>query len=178
MTSLLARLLALSLLRCGPQDLPFDVRLLWRLLLAWGLLQMFAQYALFDGRGGALQLPLAAAFLILPIRGLLALRNRNERFVQTAIGFVGTSVLFGAVLLPVVLVLQGIDTARIEAEGVSPLQSLAMWTYLIFTAWKLAVDAHLWRQALDWPAPAAVAASLLLFIAEVAVLGALAGGPE
>lgn len=178
MTPLLARLVALALLRCGPQDLPFDGRLLTRLLAAWLLLQLLAQLLLLDGGGGPLQLPIVLAFLLLPIQALLALRARRERFVQTAIGFVGASLLFGLASVPAMLVLHGIDPVRVQSEGVTALQSLAFWAALIFTAWKLAVDAHLWRHALDWPPPLAIATSLALFLAEVAVLGRLAGASE
>lgn len=177
-TSLLARLVALALLRCGPQDLPCDSRLLMRLLTVWLLLQILAQYVLLDGRGGALQLPVVVAFLLLPIHGLLTLRGRRERFVQTATGFVGASLLFGVASMPAMLVLNGIDPALVQAEGVTALQSLAFWMALILTAWKLAVDAHLWRHALDWPPPLAIATSLTLFLAEVVVLGRLAGASE
>jgi hypothetical protein len=175
--SLLARLLALALLRAGPQDLPFDPRLLTRLLLAWAALQLFAQYGLGEGRGSPLQLFAVLAFLLLPIHALLVLRSRRERFVQTAIGFVGASLLFGSVLLPVVMVLQGIQPEQVEGQGLSLPQALASWAFLILTAWKLAVDSHLWRHALDWPPPLAIAASLTLFMVEIVVLGRLAGPP-
>jgi hypothetical protein len=176
--SLLARLLALALLRAGPQDLPFDPRLLTRLLLAWGALQLFAEYGLGEGRGSPLQLVAVLAFLLLPIHALLVLRSRRERFVQTAIGFVGASLLFGCVLLPVVMVLQGIDPERVDGQGLSLAQALASWAFLVLMAWKLAVDAHLWRHALDAPPPLAIVISLALFLAEVIVLGRLAGPPQ
>lgn len=178
MNSLLARLIALVLLRVGPQDLPFDPRLLQRLLLVWMLLQLFAQYGLSEGRGGPLQLPVVLAFLLLPIHALLLVRSRRERFVQTATGFVGASLLFGCVMLPVVMVLQGIEPGRAEGQGLSLAQALASWAFLVLTAWKLAVDAHLWRHALDWPPPLAIAISLALFLTEVIVLGRLAGSPQ
>lgn len=176
--SFLARLLALVLLRCGPQDLPFDARLLLRLLAAWVLLQLFVQHVWLDSGAGAGQLLLVLGFLLLPIHVLLALRGRRARFVQTALGFVGASLLFGLLLLPVVQVLQGIDPQRVEAEGLTALQALASWAYLILTAWKLAVDAHIWRNALDWPPPLAIATSLALFLVEVAALSRLAGASE
>lgn len=178
MNPLLARLVALILLRCGPQDLPFDARLLLRLLALWLLLQLSVQLFLLDGGGGPLQLPLVLGFLLLPIHVLLRLRGRRERFVQTALGFVGASLLFGLALLPVLLVLQGIEPERVQAQGLTPLQALASWAFLIFTAWKLAVDAHLWRHALDVSPPLAIATSLTLFLAEIAVLGRLAGASE
>ena len=176
--SFLARLLALVLLRCGPQDLPFDARLLLRLLAAWVLLQLFVQYVWLDSGAGAGQLPLVLGFLLLPIHVLLMLRGRRERFVQTALGFVGASLVIGLASLPAMLVLDSIDPARVQSEGVTALQTLAFWAALILTAWKLAVDAHLWRHALDVAPPLAIATSLTLFLAEIAVLGRLAGASE
>lgn len=178
MNTLLARLVAIALLRAGPQDLPFDARLLTRLLLAWALLQLFAQYALFEGRGGPLQLPVAMAFLLLPIHGLLVLRARRERFVQTAMAFVGSSLLFGCAVLLVLLGTDPPPAAGAQAPELSPLQALLGLAWLVLTAWKLAVDAHIWRHALDWPPPLAIATSLTLFLAEVAVLSRLAGASE
>ncbi|SDE00032.1 hypothetical protein [Aquimonas voraii] len=178
MNSLLARLVAIALLRGGPQDLPFDARLLTRLLVAWALLQLFAQYVLFEGRGGLLQLPVALAFLLLPIHGLLRLRGRPERFLQTATAFVGCSLLFG---LAVLLVMLGADPAPAAGEPApqpSTLQALLGLVWLLLTAWKLAVDAHIWRQALEFPPPLAIATSLTLFLAEIAVLSRLAGATE
>ena len=178
MNPLLARLVALILLRCGPQDLPFDARLLLRLLAFWLLLQLSVQFFLLDGAGGPLQLLLVLGFLLLPIHVLLMLRGRRERFVQTALGFVGASLVIGLASLPAMLVLDSIDPARVQSEGVTALQTLAFWAALILMAWMLAVDAHLWRHALDVSPPLAIATSLTLFLAEIAVLGRLAGASE
>lgn len=178
MNSLLARLLAIALLRGGPQDLPFDARLLTRLLVAWAALQLFAQYVLFEGRGGPLQLPIALAFLLLPIHGLLRLRGRRERFLQTATAFVGCSLLFGGAVLLVMLGADPVPAAGEPAPQPSTLQALLGLAWLLLTAWKLAVDAHIWRHALEFPPPLAIATSLTLFLAEVAVLSRLAGATE
>ncbi len=178
MNSLLARLIAIALLRGGPQDLPFDPRLLTRLLIPWAGLQLFAQYALFDGQGGPLQLIVALAFLLLPIHALLRLRARGERFVQTAIAFVGSSLLFGGAVLLVMLGADPAPTAGEPAPPPSTLQALLGLAWLLLTAWKLAVDAHIWRHALEFPPPLAIATSLTLFLAEVAVLSRLAGATE
>ncbi len=178
MNPLLARLIGIALLRAGPQDLPFDTRLLTRLLFAWAVLQLSAQYLLFEGRGGPLQLPVALIFLLLPIHVLLRMRARSERFVQTAIAFVGSSLLFGAAML---LVMVGADPppdAGATPPAPSLLQTLLGMAWLVLTAWKLAIDAHIWRSALEVPPPLAIATSLTLFLAEVAVLSRLAGATE
>jgi hypothetical protein len=176
MSDLLARLLTLCLLRIGPQDLPCSRRILLQLL--GGLVTLQFVFALLLERTARLPLDvlLMLGLLLLPIQLLLALSGHRERFVQTAIGFAGAGLLFSLAMLPVVLVLSRVDPERIQTEGASGPQALAVLAWLGLTTWKLAIDTHLWRHALQRPLPLAVAISLGLFLVELAVARQLGNG--
>ena len=47
-----------------------------------------------------------------------------------------------------------------------PQQALFAWLILALVVWKVVVTASIWRHALDWPLPAGVGISLVLFVVE------------
>jgi hypothetical protein len=175
---LIARLLMICLWKSGPQDLPHAPRLLGQLLLALAALQFVVGLWLEMGEQLGLRVLVYFGFLVLPIQGLLALRGRRERFVQTALAFAGAGLLFSLAQLPLIPLLESIDAARVQSDGLSPLQALSLWLFLGLAAWKLAVDAHIWRHALEAPPLAAIALSLALMMAEIAVGQRLFGATE
>ncbi|WP_395792958.1 hypothetical protein [Aquimonas sp.] len=128
--------------------------------------------------GNELLLPrllFSIACLLLPVWALLRLVKLPERFVQTATAFAGTGVLFTVALLPAVALLGEPELAKAAPQDVTAAQALIAFTALGLTLWKLMVDAHIWRNALEWPPLAAFILSLALFFAEVALATQLFG---
>jgi hypothetical protein len=167
-SKLISRLLLVCLWRAGPQDLPYSQRLLLQLLVAVAVLQLVA--AQLSGLDVALpgRLALYFAFLLLPIQGLLKITGHPERFVQTASAFAGTAALVSLPMLALIGLMP--SSAQIQAEGYQP-AALHLWSgfaYLGLAAWKVAIDAHIWRHALQCSPLAAATLAIALFLAEIA----------
>lgn len=153
----------LLFLRTNPQDLPYS-----RALLAGAL----AAHVLADTLGALDWLPpgsaLAAALLdtlllVAVVHTLLMLRNVGNRAVQTlsALALAGATIGLGA---------WGI-------AGLVPEHWPAWLAWLPFLVWYLAVFAHVLKQALDIPYPAALALGVLYFVLSSGLTGAFIGVP-
>jgi hypothetical protein len=176
-SALFSRLLLICLWRAGPQDLPYSSRLLVQLLALLAVLQLIAMQTTGAQIDMFARLALYLAFLLLPIAGLLRITGHPERFVQTAIAFAGTSVL---VLLPMLGLLALMPSAlQVQAEGFQPsgVQMLSVLLYFALAAWKVAIDAHVWRHALQCSPLAAAALAIALFMAEITANRHLFAGP-
>jgi hypothetical protein len=175
MTALLARVALLCVLRLGPQHLPVSSRALGGLLIALFCLQFVVADLLGAGELMLPRLLLSIGCMLVPVWGLLRLVQLPERFIQTATAFAGAGVLFSMALLPAAALLGDPELAKLEPQDVPASKALVAFTVLGLTLWKLVVDAHIWRHALDWPPFAAFALSLSLFFAEVALVSQLFG---
>lgn len=146
MAALLRRLFALCLFRQGPQDLPYSPWLSRGLVAALLLLQfLVARHGGF-GVADALARVALSLFLVVGVtRGLLAARDRVARSEQTIAAFAGTGLLFGLAMLPVAWNLQ----PPVQDVPPGPAQFGLAVAGLTLFVWKLRVDAHIWRQALD-----------------------------
>jgi hypothetical protein len=153
----------LLFLRANPQDLPYS-----RALLAAALLAHVAA----DTLGALDWLPLGSALaagvldtllLVAIVHTLLMLRNLGNRAAQT----LSALALAGAII-------------GIGAWGITGLVSErapAWLAWLPFLIWYLAVFAHVLRQALEIPYPAALALGVLYFVLSSGVTGAFFGVP-
>lgn len=171
MKRLLGQLLQLCLLRIGPQDLPYSPRLTRGLVLCavgFDLLVL----RLVDPGPHALSRGLASlAFLLLLPWLLLRLRHRSSRYAQTLAAFVGSGLLFTLVFLPFAWHAATLPPA---AEGVAPApaDALIVVAAMLLVGWKLAINGHIWRHALDWPRGVGLPFALALFLAELSLLRA------
>lgn len=161
----LARLLIdLCLLRRGPQDLPYSPGLTRNLVL-FGLLCDVLYVAALEVENAAPRVALGLAMALGLPYVLLAWRRRSERYAQTLGALVGTGVLFTAIFLPLALWASqhapepGVETLTTE-------QIAAGWMVLGLLGWKLAVNGHILRQALDLPRSAGLALALGWFLLE------------
>ncbi|MCX7556111.1 hypothetical protein OS187_04615 [Xanthomonadaceae bacterium JHOS43] len=163
--SLLHLIVDLMRLRAGPQDLPHSPPLLVRFALVALAVDLFSAHVLdVDGTPAPRFMVAFALTFALPWM-LLSWRNRRERYVQTMLALLATGIAFSLLFLPLASWaltqgLIGVDTAP------DPQQALFAWLILALVVWKVAVTASIWRHALDWPLPAGVGISLLLFVAE------------
>ncbi|MBL0163562.1 MAG: hypothetical protein IPP82_07945 [Xanthomonadales bacterium] len=148
MSELLARIANLCRFRGGPQDLPHNPRLLIVLLAASIILDLTTANLL-DIGDDALARSLFSTTLLLALCWLaLAIRGLLSRYVQTAIALVGCSMVFSVLIIP----LAWLFGTPENAEAVlSPAQTLIAWLGLGVLVWKITVDAHNVRQAIDAP---------------------------
>lgn len=164
MAELLWRLIGIIVLRLGPQDLPAGAS---ALVLSVVLYIAVTGLSLSLGEttgNGALVIVLAVVLPLVLVRIVLALRGRPARWLQTVTALFGTSALLSALALPLSALAGNGDPAVIPA-----LASLALF------AWSFAVDAHIWRHALDVAFVTGLAVAVVLFALSLFVISSLAG---
>jgi hypothetical protein len=171
---LAARLRDLFLLRGGPQDLPYSLRLTRALVIALVLLDL-AYSRLLDI---PLPLPRVAVSigLLLGLPWLLlALRQRRERYLQTLAALTAAELLFTALFMPLALAAIGMPLP--DPENPDPAQIALGWLTLLLLGWKLMVNGHIYRHALDWPRFPAMLLVLALFLLQLGVFRLVFGLP-
>jgi hypothetical protein len=165
MIDLLTRLAFIVVLRLGPQDLPAGNRVV---LACLGLYALVTGVSLADsGRDIhplvlltiAMGVPLAMSWIVLNWRGLAA------RFEQTVSALFGSSAVLSILTLPLNLV-----------SGDQPPTLLAFVLLVVFF-WSFAVDAHIWRHALNVAYSTGLAVAAIFFGITLIVLNLLAGSP-
>lgn len=168
MNSFIRRLWALCLLRAGPQDMPVQPQLATQLVIALILLQVGASLML--GADDALfaRMLLSVFLLLAPAWWLLGLKRTPERLPQTLTALAGTSLLISLIMLPLSLLVFGMPPPTAETPPSSAQMFAALVTFGLL-AWKLSIDTHIWRNALEIPRALAMALALLLFLGEIAL---------
>jgi hypothetical protein len=156
-------LLDMLRLRSGPQDLPAAAGLAFVLGAAYALQGMVTDRTL-DGVDAAPRSLLAIAVQLGAIGALLKSRRQAARIPQTVSALAGTGVIFG--LLAYALLSQ--------AQPGQPQPGLAT-AYLVLFVWSLAVDAHIYRQALSIKMSLGVLVAVLIFGANFIILKAVFG---
>ncbi len=175
MKPLLSQLVGLCLLRIGPQDLPYSPALTRAVVLSAFALDCF-YVALLEFEQPLPRLLLSFAFLLVAPWWLLGLRRRRERYPQTLAALAGSGLLFTLAFLPVALL--GADLPPlVEGQDPSREQLMFAWTTLGVIGWKLAVNGHILRHALDWPRLPALLLAFGLFLLELGLDRALFGVP-
>lgn len=135
-------------LRRGPEDMPYAPQLLMGLILASVLLDMALGAAL-GVEGSILPRSLMSTALILGLCWTaLTARGLGARFVQAASALIACAMVFSLLMLPIA----ALTGAPPETpEQLTPVQVLLAWTALAVIVWKLSVDAHILRHALNAP---------------------------
>jgi len=163
MLDLIARLIGIVLLRLGPQDLPGQ----WSAALASLVLYVLVsalnltvgnphpQPVVFLGL--AVILPLAASRIVLDLRGV------GARWRQTVAALFGTSAVLSLLTLPL---------TTLAGDGVSPLAAVVL---LLAFFWSFAVDAHIWRNALQVGFSLGLLVAVLIFAFTLTVIRWLTG---
>ncbi|MGB0513635.1 MAG: hypothetical protein ACPGJE_02200 [Wenzhouxiangellaceae bacterium] len=155
------------LLRAGPQDLPCGLASPLLALILFVLVMLASGVIGQSPQPGA---PIGAAMLIsiglplLAVLALLTLRRKPERFNQTTAALFGAGALISLINVPLWLN----DTLPVPA----PLVMLA----LLGLFWSIAVDGHIWRNALDIGYAGGVAIAVAILFAQLAAFQGLTGG--
>ena len=161
--------------RRGPQDLPFSPSLARALVIAdagAGLLYLQVVKA---GDGGIARLAMSLIIALLLPWVLLRSRGLGDRYVQTLTALIGTGVLFTLAYLPVAWLAADLPPPEPDAIP-SRKQLVVAWLTLGLVAWKLAINGHIWRHAMNWPLAAGIALALGAFVLEIGLLRLLFGG--
>ena len=168
MSELLRLLVGICLRRLGPQDLPHSAALLHGLLaVAVGLQLLFT--VMLREEGIAPERLLLSIVLTLGLPWLvLRWKGRGERYVQTLSALLGTGILFSLLMAPLIWFSVGMPAPTPDTPP-TPLQAFVSIGAICVVAWKVAVDGHIWRHALNWPMAFGVMLALLLFFAELGI---------
>lgn len=163
MLDLITRLFGIVLLRLGPQDLPANRATLLACIV---LYLIVTAINLASGNGHpkpVLLMTLAVALPLVLCWIVLNLRQRAGRWQQTVAALFGTSALLSILTLPLTLSV---------GEGPSPVLGLLL---LAGFFWSLAVDAHIWRHALDVAFSTGLLVAVILLSVSLFVISSLAG---
>ncbi len=163
MSILFSRLIQILLLRQGPQDLPPGPSVLLATLTLY-LLTASLSISLGDGGGSpTLLLLLATGLPMVLVWIVLRLKSRVSRWEQTLSALYGTSALLSLLSLPLNL-----------QAGTEPAPPVVLLSLLIFL-WSFAVDAHIWRHALETSFAAGLAVAMILFMISFGIISSVAG---
>lgn len=134
--------------RGGPQDLPHSSGLLVALLVAAVLLDYGSGNLLgFDDTLLARSL-LSISLLLALCWTALSIRGLSNRYVQTATALVSCSMAFSLLILPLAWFFGNPQGSEVV---LTPAQVMVVWLGLGVLLWKVGVDAHIVRQAIDAP---------------------------
>jgi hypothetical protein len=163
---LLSQVIGLCRFRGGPQDLPYNPGLLVALLMISVALDLTSA-TLLDVGDNALARSLFSTILLLVLCWIaLAIRGLRSRYVQTAIALVACSMVFTILIVPLAY-LSGPPAD--STKTLTSAQIMLAWLGLGVLVWKIAVDAHNVRQAIDAPYGLGLALALAWFIADFAL---------
>lgn len=163
MSDLVKRLLAITLLRLGPQDLPAGVTVM---LTCLGLYLFITGLSLSVSQppdNVVLVMALAVAVPLMLSRIILVAASKVARWPQTVSALFGTSAVLSALSVPFGL--------ASDDQG-STVGGLFL---VVLFFWSLAVNGHVWRHALDTSFGAGMAVSVASFAATLFAINALTG---
>ncbi|MGB0133286.1 hypothetical protein [Dokdonella sp.] len=134
--------------RGGPQDLPHSSGLLVGMLVAAVLLD-YASGSLLGFDDTLLARSLLSISLLLALCWTaLSIRGLGNRYLQTMTALVSCSMAFSLLILPLAWLFGNPQGAEVI---LTPAQIMVAWLGLGVLIWKIAVDAHIVRQAIDAP---------------------------
>ncbi|MEE4295481.1 MAG: hypothetical protein V2J20_02555 [Wenzhouxiangella sp.] len=163
MVTLIQRLLGIAMLRLGPQDLPAGPSVLLATLAIYMLAAAFS-LSLGSPSGSPTTILLLATGLPMILTWVvLRLGKKTSRWEQTLSALYGTSALLTLLSLPLNL-----------QSGSEPMPPVVLLSLVIFL-WSFAVDAHIWRHALDTNFAQGLAVAMIMFLISFGVISSVAG---
>lgn len=163
MFNLLTRLGAIVMLRLGPQDLPAGRATMLACIALYAMVTALGLGLRETDNSPVLVLLVAVAVPMIAARLLLMWRKHTARYEQTLSALFGTSALLSAITMPLG-----------QAGGSEPPVLTALVLLVVFF-WSFAVDAHIWRHALEIAFSSALALSVILFALSLLLINSLAG---
>jgi hypothetical protein len=163
----------LCLFRRGPQDLPHNPPLALAGVVALMGLELFAPSTQ-SGPGDYLPLAVYGVLFVLIVWAALRLRKVDARFWQTLLGLAGSALLFSLLMLPIRMTIGPIDPATyLPVAPMSPLIVLLLLANLVLALWRLVVQGHIWRHALETSLPVGILTALAVEIVSLVTLVSL-----
>jgi hypothetical protein len=152
---------AVILLKLGPEDVPYSLRLLQRGLVLYLISGLMLLIGRVDNTTALLQVLVDVSIMLGFSYSVLASLHKRARYIQTATTLAGVGVMYNLVNLPLLIVLEAQP-----GEGVAPLVVLLMWALI---SWQVLVVAHIFRRALNSTMINAIALSFALLVISVTV---------
>lgn len=175
MIALLRLLFELCRLRIGPQHLPYAPALT-RALVVLSLALDLLYAGLLDGGGAAIPRLLLSLAVLLGLPWLLlGWRGGRGRYAQTLAALAGTGVLFKLAMLPLALAIADLPLPQ-KPEDLAPAQVLVGWLTLALLSWKLVINAHIYRHALELRFGMGLVIALAAFALELTLAQLLLAG--
>lgn len=161
MPELLKLIWDICCLRRGPQDLPFAPALLLVLCvvtLGWEV-ALDSDPSTFGYGVAGLIVNFGVLLAILHARGL------RSRFVQTATAFIACALVFELLILPLSLLFGDPKSTQMSTG-----RGLIVFAILMLMAWRLIVDANIFRHSLNVPFLAGIFIAVTWFVVELYLL--------
>lgn len=157
------------LLKTAPQDLPYSVGLLVRVIALYLLTGMMVVSDLIEPQLALGRMLLSLTIILFFNYVLLSMLNLRARYLQTVSALVGTGIVFNLLSWPV-LSYSG------EEPASGALAVLVSLLVLALISWEILVTAHIFRHALNTKMTQAILLSMALFffmltISQLAFLG-------
>jgi hypothetical protein len=149
------------LLKLGPEDVMYSVRLMQRSLALYVLSGFMLLINRVDASVAMVEMISDALVLMGFSYAVLASLNKKPRFVQTMSTLAGIGVIFHVLSLPLITALD-----NEPGDAASSLISLVM---LMLISWQLLVIAHIYRRALNSSMMNAIALSFALLVISITV---------
>ncbi len=154
--SVAQKIIIMLLLKAGPEDLPYSLALMTRVIFLYLISGMLVVVGIVDASLAMARMLLNIAIVLSFSYMILSALNLKSRFVQTGTALIGIGIIFNLLAWPV-LGYEDID----QVSGLA-LQVLSM-VVLMLISWEVLVVAHIFRQALNVKMAQAVILSMTLF---------------
>ena len=153
--SVAQKIINMLLLRTAPQDLPYSIALLGRVMFLY-----FVTGIIVAGRDEPSlafgQILLNISIILSFVYVILTPLNLIPRFVQTTTALIGTGIVFNLLAWPI------LTYDEMEQASEFSVQVLSLFV-LMLISWEILVSAHIFRNALNIKTVQAVILSMALF---------------
>ncbi|MDH5387035.1 MAG: hypothetical protein OEY06_01150 [Gammaproteobacteria bacterium] len=144
------------LLKTAPQDLPYSISLMGRLIFLYFISGIVVVVGLVEPSLAIGRMLLNIGIILVFSYVVLSSLNLSTRFVQMVTALVGTGIVFNLLAWPV------LSYGDMEKESAAAIQILSMFV-LMLISWEILVTAHILRNALSTKMTQAVILSMALF---------------
>jgi hypothetical protein len=140
--SVARKLIIMLLLRTAPEDLPYSLGLMNRIIFLYLVSGLVVQSELVESSLSISRMILNLAITLLFTYVVLSALELKARFVQTMSALVGIGIVFNLLAWPLLKQL-GEEASPVPAAGILSL------LVLLLMSWELIVTAHIYRHALN-----------------------------
>lgn len=148
------------LLKAAPEDLPYSLGLMNRIIFLYLLSGLLVQSGLVEPTLSIGRMVLNIAITMFFTYVVLASLELKARFVQTLSALVGVGIVFNLLAWPLLLQLAADDPAK-------PVAGISSFLILLLMSWELLVTAHIYKHALNAKMGHAIILSLGLFFISI-----------